>query len=187
MDKVIAVRCKGIVSKGVFTTRAAAKIAVVATLLYASASLVLSPVLAGPIHEAAKAGNVAEVERLVATGADVNAKDAARKTALHWAAEKGHLGVVQVLVAKGANVNAKDLTNWTPLHLAVYDDHEAIVKLLIAKGADVNAKDNDGISILDRPAFKGYMGIIAMLKSAGAKCGTNYYQSKLCREHLGSK
>ena len=174
-----------IVSTGMLAARTAGRFAMVAALLLASAWLVLSPARAGPIHDAAKAGDAAEVERLIAAGPDVDEKDIAQKTALHWAAEMGRLDVAQLLVAKGANVNAKDITNWTPLHLAVYDEHEAVVELLIAKGADVNALDKDGIAPLDRPAFKGYAGIVKMLQVAGAKCGTNYHQSQLCRQALG--
>lgn len=173
------------VSTGTLATQTAGRIATVAALVLASAWLVLSPALAGPIHEAAKAGDAAEVGRLIAAGTDVDENDVARKTALHWAAEKGQMDVAELLLAKGANVNAKDFTNWTPLHLAVYDEHEAVARLLVAKGADVNALDKDGIAPLDRPAFKGYAGIVKMLQLAGATCGTNYHQSKMCRQALG--
>ena len=84
---------------------------VMAAVLLVSTTVALSPVLAGPIHDAAKADDAAQVDRLIAAGADVDEKDIAQKTALHWAAENGHVDVVQVLVANGVNVNAKDFSN----------------------------------------------------------------------------
>ena len=87
--------------------------AVAATLFFVAASVVHAPVQAGPIHDAAKAGDAEQVERLIAAGVDVNEKDIADKTPLHWAVDAGHMSVVQVLVAKGANVDARDFANWS--------------------------------------------------------------------------
>ena len=100
--------------------------AVVAALLFVSASVVYAPVSAGPVHDAAKAGDAAQVDRLIATGANADEKDSAYNTALHVAADVGHMDVVQVLVAKGANLNAKDISDLTPLQLAILGDHEDI-------------------------------------------------------------
>lgn len=41
--------------------------------------------LAGPIHDAAKAGDVAKVRQLLANGAKVDARDEDGYTPLHWA------------------------------------------------------------------------------------------------------
>jgi cytohesin len=89
------------------------------------------------LFTAVKAGNKTTAERLIAEGADVNAKDKRDKTALHCAISKD---VAELLIAKGADMNAKDDTGWTPLHDAVFSGHKDVVELLIAKGADVNAK-----------------------------------------------
>lgn len=56
---------------------------VVAALLLASISLVHAPVRAGPIHEAAKAGDAVQVEALITAGAAVDEKDIAHKAPLH--------------------------------------------------------------------------------------------------------
>ena len=113
--------------------------AVAAALFYAGLSLVISPVLAGPIHDAAKAGDAGGVEALITAGADVDEKDAAFNTALHLAADDGLVAVVQVLLTHGTQVDAKDISDLTALQLAVFGDHVTVVKLLIAAGADVNA------------------------------------------------
>jgi ankyrin repeat protein len=113
--------------------------------------------------------DLAEVKRLVADGADVNAKNIGGGTALHhlitvsaqmgmdglmivnkkiispgqWSAT-GHEAIAQFLVGEGAKINAQDGTGMTPLHVAALTGHSAAVKFLVALGADVNAKDADG-------------------------------------------
>lgn len=57
--------------------------------------------LAGPLHDAARSGDAAAVEQLIAGGVDVDEKDAGFNTALRWAADKGRLEVIRVLVANG--------------------------------------------------------------------------------------
>ncbi len=51
---------------------------VAATILLASGAAVL----AGPLHDAAKKGNIEQVEQLIADGADVNQQDRRTGTAL---------------------------------------------------------------------------------------------------------
>jgi ankyrin repeat protein len=161
--------------------------ALAATLLFVSASVVHAPVQAGPIHDAAKAGDAEQVERLIAAGVDVDEKDIADKTALLWAADAGHMGVVQVLVAKGANVDARDFANWTPVMFAVLGQHETILEFLISKGADVDLADSDGITALDDATRRRYAGVLEILKRADAKCGTNRHYSRDCKQAGGSE
>ena len=66
------------------------------------------------LRECADTGAVAEIERLLQEGVDVNAADSFGFTALEYAMnwyphqpDKDHLGVVKALVEGGAEVNAK--------------------------------------------------------------------------------
>ncbi len=164
--------------------------AALAGLSFVSIPAVLSPALAGPLHDAAKSGDTAAVEQLLAAGADVDEKDAALNTALHWAADKGHLAVIRLLVAKGADINARDLSDWTPLLHAVEvgDKYAEAVKFLIANGAEVNLLSNKGRAPLDDATRFGMSDITRMLKNAGAKCGTNLRSySRYCNEIEGQK
>ena len=89
---------------------------------------------------AAYSGDKAKVDALIASGADVNAKDARNgHDALLYATLGSKTDVVELLIAKGADVNAKVFNGATPLFSAKTRE---IAEFLIAKGADVNAKDN---------------------------------------------
>jgi len=62
-----------------------------------------TPKLAGALQNAARAGDLPQVERLLQQGAALNAADAAGRTPLVLAAMQGHTAVVQRLLAAGAN------------------------------------------------------------------------------------
>lgn len=86
------------------------------------------------LHDAAWWGDKPAVERLIAQGADVNAKDDGGWTPLHWAAGRHDEQVAELLIAKGADVNAKDNDGWTPLRIAAKEDHPDIAELLRKHG-----------------------------------------------------
>ncbi|MHC4154047.1 MAG: ankyrin repeat domain-containing protein [Planctomycetota bacterium] len=124
----------------------------------------------GPKRKVAKSPEM--VEKLLAKGADVNARASRNgRTPLHNAARSGYSKAAKLLITAGADVNAKDKVGHTPLwhakdkhtpgeddgkivellrrHGAVESLHDAVeggditqVKRLISKGADVNAKTN---------------------------------------------
>ena len=79
---------------------------------------------------------------LIQNGADVNAVDKNKLTALHIAAKKGHVDVAKVLIQNGADVNAVDKNKFTALHFAAENGHVDVAKVLIQNGADVNAVDD---------------------------------------------
>jgi ankyrin repeat protein len=77
-------------------------------------------------------GDVEAVKILLASGADVNAKDMSRVTALYRAAEYGHKDVVALLLDRMDHnlIAAKDEYGWTALHCAARDGHKDVVALL---------------------------------------------------------
>src|SRR6185436_5228434 len=93
------------------------------------------------LRSAASAGDLAKVQELLASGADVNAANAYGGTALAFACDHGHPAVVDLLLARGANVNAEDrYYHATPLSWAVERGHADIVRSLLAKGAQGEAE-----------------------------------------------
>ena len=77
-------------------------------------------------------GDLAEVERLIEIGADVNAQDDYDMTALMWAANEGYTEIVELLIDAGADVNLQDEYGWTALMVAANTE---IRELLKAAGA----------------------------------------------------
>lgn len=53
------------------------------------------------------------------SGADINAKDMLKMTALHWAAQHGHHTVAETLIKHGADVHALSKFDKTPFDIAV--------------------------------------------------------------------
>jgi hypothetical protein len=89
------------------------------------------------------------VERLLAGGAQVNARDGDGDSPLHEAAVAGCKAVAEVLLTHGGDVNAKDNAGLTPLHMVVLANDQQlgqldVAEMLLTHGANVNAKDNHG-------------------------------------------
>ena len=87
------------------------------------------------LKRAAERGNLPEVKRLLAAGAEVNAKDLEGQTALIWASKQGHLEVVRTLLATRADVNPKGKDGWTALMGATKNGHRDVAELLRQAGA----------------------------------------------------
>ncbi len=79
---------------------------------------------------AARMGDISEVRRSIALGADVNKGDYDNRTALHLAAAEGQEDVVKYLLDKGADANAKDRWSLRPVDDAKANNHDSIVEIL---------------------------------------------------------
>ncbi len=89
--------------------------------------------------DAAINGKLKIMQALIASGANINAKNKYDNTALTMAAKKGNLEIVQALIAAGADLDAKNATHGeTALMEATKEGNLEIVQALIAAGADVN-------------------------------------------------
>jgi hypothetical protein len=143
-----------------------------------TAALILSVALAwstpgfcGPIHEAARSGDIKKVELLLKSEPSlVSSRDATYgQTPLHVAALDDRLDVAKLLLANKADVNARANNGSTPLHLAAGKGNKDIVELLLANKADVNAVDNEGWSPMHSANTFGHKDIEDLLSQNGGK------------------
>lgn len=105
---------------------------------------------------------------LLKKGANVNAADDWRKTALHHAALVDDLSLVRMLVEKGADINARTVDNTAPLAYALgRNPNVKIVKFLLEKGASVNAADN--FDFTAEVVRSGNKEVLELLKAHGLK------------------
>ncbi len=118
--------------------------------------------------DAVKNGDIKNVRELIENGADVNAKDKNRWTALFWAACSGKFDISTFLIEKGADVDAKNNDGGTALHWAALNEHIDIAKFLIENGADVDAKDKNRWTALHWAAFYGHVEVTKVLIENGA-------------------
>lgn len=99
-----------------------------------------------PIHDAARMGTQADVERILK--ADPKMRDiptpGLASTPLHLAALNLDSGPLKALLAAGANVNARDANGATPLHMAAFATRTEHAQLLLKAGADPLIKTNEG-------------------------------------------
>jgi len=120
------------------------------------------------LHAAVRSGNLAEAKRLIALGADVNARDVPGNTPLLYAAWSGNAATTSFLLAHGADVNAQQ-SGPAALQWAVLAGRTAAVKLLLAAGAHVDVRDLDGRTLLHVAARYGYDQIAELLLLAHAE------------------
>lgn len=64
------------------------------------------------------------------SGADINAKDMLKMTALHWAAQHGHHSVAETLIKHGADVHALSKFDKTPFDIAADTQNTELMLLL---------------------------------------------------------
>ena len=94
------------------------------------------------------------VNWLVERGADIDAVDTYKRTALHAQASSWH-GNVSLLVKLGASIDARDYQDDTPLHMAAGSFKPMAVRELVAHGADIHAKNKMRQTPLEKALAEG--------------------------------
>lgn len=123
---------------------------------------------AEPLFDAIQKNDSAAVKRLLARGADPNARDAGGTPALMTAVLFADAACVQALLDRGADPNAADRAGATALMWAIPD--LAKVKLLLDRGAGVNARA-PGLKrppLLIAASYPGSAEVLRLLLSKGA-------------------
>ncbi len=145
-----------------------------------------------PLHDAAKAGDLALVRELAATISVDSTADPDLDymyTPLLFAVRNRHTDVAMFLIDAGANVNAE--SEWfrtTALMLAAAHGNATLVHALLAAGANVNAKCDDMMTPLTYAVIYGHEAIVNDLLAAGAEVNIRCAETKpLTTTYYGSK
>ncbi len=127
------------------------------------------PCLAAPIHDAARQGDVENVNRLLDQGVAPDARDKTGETPLFSASVAGKADVAAILVKRGAAIESRNDRGLTPLHGAAYSGSIQTVRLLVSSGAVVNDADNVfRVTPLIVAAEQGYVDVVHFLADHGA-------------------
>ena len=115
--------------------------------------------------QAVKKENLAEVERFIDEGVDLELKDLNGYTPLMHAVKQQNTELVKLLAEYGANVDTSDGLEDTPLVWASSMKNEAIVKVLLEHGAD---PDKGNFSPLMWAAYYGNLRLVKMFLESRA-------------------
>jgi ankyrin repeat protein len=118
--------------------------------------------------EATYRGNVHEVRKRLAAGADVNWQSDDGCPLLHYAVMGGDAEMVTVLLEAGADVNARTLDKVTPLINGIEWGYLEVAKVLLAHGADLRAQDEYGRTAMKIASDHGQTRMVALLQQAVA-------------------
>jgi len=124
------------------------------------------------LFEAARKGDIEQIELLILEGADVNTSMTSADgpwTPLLDATCTGQTQVVKLLLQHGAKVDAGDKYGYTPLFYAIWSKHEEGLKALISAGADINKRPSEkDCPPLFYAVWEDYKSGIRILIDAGA-------------------
>ena len=115
--------------------------------------------------QAVKKENLAEVERFIDEGVDLELKDINGYTPLMHAVKQQNTELVKLLAEYGANVDTSDGLEDTPLVWASSMKNEAIVKVLLGHGAD---PDKGNFTPLMWAAYYGNLPLVKIFLESRA-------------------
>ena len=92
-----------------------------------------------PLHRAVYNNDVSAVEKLIKSGADVNARNEYGSTPMLEAVSNGNLTILERLLKAGADANSPGPDGMTPLMIVARGTNTKAAKLLLDHGANVNA------------------------------------------------
>jgi ankyrin repeat protein len=120
-----------------------------------------------PLHNAVEVDEIEIVSLLIAAGAEVQAVDRGRRTALFSARSPE---VARVLVNAGLDIEAQDCLGWSPLVAAINDGSLEGVKALLSVGANVNATHDRGFTVFMSAVSSSQrsLQVMKLLVEAGA-------------------
>jgi ankyrin repeat protein len=121
------------------------------------------------LHAAAAKGDAAEIARLAAGGADVNARDGHGRTPLMVAAHRRHMDAARALLAAKADLNLLDRQAYDVITIAAVANDLPMLQLALASGGNARAVTSpyQGTALI-AAAHLGHVEVIEALIAAKA-------------------
>jgi ankyrin repeat protein len=121
-----------------------------------------------PLHRAIALGTLADVQREIDAGADIEARDLWTRTPWLLAVQTGDVDKARALLAAGAERSARGSVGRTALMHAIGDAHAPTLAWLLAAGFDVDEADDFQHTPLMLAAETGAAECARLLVAAGA-------------------
>jgi ankyrin repeat protein len=122
-----------------------------------------------PLHWAVHNNDAAAVDRLIKSGADVNAKNDYGSTPILEAVDPGNAVILEKLLKAGANPNSPGPDGMTPLMIVARNPNTKLAKLLLDHGANPNAVEQQRKqTALMWAAAQSQSAMVKVLVAAGA-------------------
>ena len=121
------------------------------------------------LHAAAHKGEVAQIGKLAAAKADLNARNGKGRTPLHVAAFARQRDAIRARAKAGANLNLLDHDRYDAVTMASVADDEETLRVLLSLGASAKQVTSryDGTALI-AAAHLGHDGVVRQLIAAGA-------------------
>jgi ankyrin repeat protein len=130
-------------------------------------------VSAADLYATAGAGDLAQVEAILAQGGDADAPGRNDETPLMAAALADQPKIAEILLAHGADILARNAGGFTPLHAAAYSGSMSAALLLLDKGALLEDTSNKAhASPLMVAAEEGHADVAEFFIARGADLNT---------------
>lgn len=113
--------------------------------------------------EAVVRGDIASLDRLIASGSSLDATDPAGQTPLLLAVQSNNLEAAARLIAAGANINAQAANRDTPWLLAGALGRTAMLRLMLTKGPDFSIRNRFGGDALIPACERAHVDTVAFL------------------------
>ena len=145
-----------------------AKIYIFGVFLLGMLFVGVAPIKASVLHNAAKSGDVKEIQNLILAGYGLNEADKAGNLALHYAAANGHSEVIFLLAKHDVDLDSMDMRGRTALQISAIAGKLETMEALLVSGASVDAKAKTGETALHVATLLKNADIIALLIKYGA-------------------
>ena len=134
------------------------------------------------LYEAAEAGDLESITRLLDAGANADAALQGDGSPLIGAARRGHLRAVGLLLDRGANPNVAVHGDGSPLIMAAREGHIEVVELLLDRGARVDDMVPDDENALIQASGHGRLAVVQLLVARRANVNARAWASLGDRE-----